>query len=373
MDPYPFLMESAPGPEVLLNGRKVLYFAGTSYFQLHAHPEIMAAASKATLEYGIGTATTRSMTGTTPLIRDLENRIARYFGAEEAAYLPSGYLSNLAGIHALTGMGLVDKIFLDKGSHYSNMDGARGSGLPVKPFASRNIEDLKRKLDRELGRTQRPLIVSDGLFPVQAKLAPVEAYLELAEKHDGLVWIDDAHGTGMLGKHGRGTCEYLGVSSSRLFMGSTLSKAFGAYGGMIPGSKMFISQIRNGSIMRGSSAPMNAAVAAAHKGLELVEKNPEMRERLHANARYLKEGLKSIKLSTENNDLPIAAFSAGDADAMKGLQKALMEDRIFIQYTTYHGSGAEGVLRIVVFSTHTREQIDLLIATLDKHLPRPTR
>lgn len=363
------MMESLPGPEVIMNGRRYLYFAGTGYFQLHSHPELLNAASRAIMKFGIGSATSRSLTGTTPQIRELESKIAGYFGTEDAAYLPSGYLVNLAGFKALDELGLYDKIFMDEGSHYSNIEGAMATGKPVVMFSCRSVEDLKRKLNRELDQHQKPLIASDGLFPVQAKLAPVASYLELAEKSDGLVWIDDAHGVGILGHHGRGTYEHLGLSSPRLHLGASLSKAFGAYGGMIPGKADFIGHIRSGSVMTGSNSPMNAAVAAGSKGLELVKENPGMREKLWENARTLKAGLESIHIPTDDSHLPIAAFSSGDSGSMNTIQKALMDDGIFIQFTKYQDSGAEGMLRIVVFSTHTRDQIDLLIAALDKHIP----
>ena len=359
-------MESAPGTDVVINGRKYLHFAGTGYFQLAAHPELLKAAANATLKYGIGSATSRAITGTTPLLVEIENKIADFFDTEDAAYLPSGYLSNIAGLKALNEMNTFDVIFIDEGSHYCLTEGTMTIGKPIINFRNRCVDDLKSKLADKLKPNELPLIASDGLFPIWAKPAPLAAYLKLAEKHNGLVWIDDAHGVGILGENGRGSYEQQGLKSDRLFMGATLSKAFGAYGGIIPGKADFIQQIKKGSVMTGSSSPMNAAVAAGLKGLELVKNNPQMHEKLWENARYLKAGMKSLGISTDANCLPVAAFKTEDVSEMTHIHHALMDDGIYIQHTKYKGSGDAGVLRIVVFSTHTKKQIDTLLLSLKK-------
>ncbi|MEN8226247.1 MAG: pyridoxal phosphate-dependent aminotransferase family protein [Bacteroidota bacterium] len=362
----PYIIESTTGTETTVNGKKYLYFAGTGYYQLNAHPELIQAASQATVNFGIGSATSRAITGTTPLLLEIEKKSAEFFGTEDAAYLPSGYLTNIAGLKALDAMDTCDVIFLDEGSHYCLAEGAMTTGKRIIRFQNRNIDDLRFKLKNNLQANERPLIASDGLFPVWAQQAPVVAYLEIAEKYNGVVWVDDAHGVGILGETGRGTYEHLHLSSDRLYMGATLSKAFGAYGGIIPGRSDFIEKIRTGSVMTGSSAPMHAAVAAGIKGLEIVKNSPEMREKLWENARYLKEGMKSLGIKADNNCLPVVAFAPGDAATMTNIHRALMDEGIYIQYSKYQGSGDAGVLRIVVFSTHTKEQIDFLINSLRK-------
>ncbi|MCK5066564.1 MAG: pyridoxal phosphate-dependent aminotransferase family protein [Bacteroidales bacterium] len=365
------IMEGRTGTEVILNGLKYLYFAGTSYFQLHTHPDVVNAAMDATHKYGVGSATTRVMTGTTPLLLKIEDKLAGYFNTEDAVYLPSGYLSSLAGLKALDEMGTYDVIFLDEGSHYSLVEGAIATGRPVIPFRNRDPKDLELKISEHLGSGQRPLVATDGLFPVIAKLAPVRDYLDLAVKHQGVIWIDDAHGVGILGAHGRGTCEALGARSDRIYLGATLSKAFGAYGGIIMGSGSFINKVRSGSVMTGSSSPMNAAVAAAIKGLELVQENPGLRKKLWKNARYLNESLGQLGITSESRfipemhgTIPVASFSYGDAANMKSIHNYLMEQGIYIQYTKYKGAGPGGVLRIVVSSSHKKVEIVRLTTAL---------
>lgn len=357
---YNYITESFTGTETWINGKKYLYFAGASYFQLNSHPEVIRAASDATIKFGIASATSRAISGTTPLLLEIEKKTAEFFDTEDAAYLPSGYLSNIAGLKALNDMDLFDVIFVDEESHYCLTEGAMTVGKPIVSFKHRNIDDLKIKLEETLKPDQRPLIASDGLFPVWAKPAPLDAYLNLAEQYDGVIWIDDAHAVGILGENGRGSYEQAGLKSHRLYLGATLSKAFGAYGGIIPGKADFISRIKSGSVMTGSSAPMYAAVAAGIKGLELVKRNPQMREKLWENARYLKESIKAIGIDTDDNSLPVVAFVPGDVTSMTSIHQALMDEGIYIQFVKYRGSGSDGVLRIVVFSTHTKDQVDYL-------------
>jgi len=363
-EPEKHILESRTGTKVILNGKSYLYFAGTSYFQLHAHPEVIRAANEATQKYGTGAATTRSMTGTTPLLEELEEKMATFFNTEDAVYLPSGYLSSLAGLKALDEMGLYQVIFLDEESHYSLAEGAASTGKKIVRFRSRDPDDLEIKLSSHLEPGQHPLVASDGLFPVTGTLAPIREYLRLASKYDGIVWVDDAHGVGILGVHGRGSCEALGIPSNSLYLGATLSKAFGAYGGLIAGPHEFIGKVRSGSVMTGSSSPMPAAVAAGIKGLELVQEKKDLRKKLWENARYLRESLLHMGVQSEevyipdiHGTVPIFSFEHRDASTMKMIHEMLLKEGIYTQYTTYQGAGMEGLLRIVVTSSHKKVEI----------------
>ena len=366
--PGKYEMNSMPGPVVTLDEKQYLYFAGTSYFQLHSHPELIEASKRAIELYGTGCATTRTLTGTTPLLKEIEKQLATYFNTEDAAYLPSGYLSSLAGLKALDAQYNYDVIFIDEGSHYSLQENALATGKKVIPFKHLDPDDLREKIKLNLKKFTKPLITSDGLFPICATIAPIDLYLEIAEEFDGLILIDDAHGVGILGQNGRGSCEALGIKSDRVFVGATLSKAFGSYGGILSGSRSFIEEVRKGSVMTGTSSPMGAAVAAGIKGLELVRSQPKLRKKLWENSRFLKEGLSSLGISVDQNDIPIVSFSQGKADKMQALQQNLMNKGIYIQHLHYQGSGPEGILRIVVSSEHSQEQITKLINTLRETL-----
>ena len=272
---------------------------------------------------------------------------------------------------ALKEMGLYQIIFLDESSHYSLAEGAAATGLPVISFRNRDPQDLEVLMKKHLGSGQRPLVASDGLFPVMGTLAPIRDYLDLAKKYDGVVWVDDAHGVGILGAHGRGTCEALGIPSSRIYLGATLSKAFGAYGGIIAGRGDFIQKIRSGSVLTGSSSPMNAAVAAGIKGLELVQENQNLRKKLWSIARYLRESLQHMGIPSEplfipemHGTIPIFSFAHRDAATMRAIHNYLLKQGIYTQYTSYKGAGTEGVIRVVVSSAHKKVEIVRLTHTL---------
>lgn len=359
-----YIMESAPDAVTRINGKDYLYFGGTSYYSLHKHPSILKAAGNALKDYGILSATTRLGYGTTALLETLEKKASDYFGTEDAAYLASGFLSSMTGVQALELHEGFDLVFLDELSHYSNRNAAFSVEKQVYTFDHRNIEDLKARLKKYVKPGERPLVISDGVFPVFGEIAPIKNYLELLEPYNGILWIDDAHGMGVLGEQGRGVSELSGVYSDRVFTGGTFSKAFGGFGGIIPGARQFISEIKKGPVMNGANMATSAALAASLEGINILQAEPERKERLWANARHLKRGLRELGIPTNNTEVPIAAWEMGNRKKMERIREKLMDCGIAIQFTTYVGAGAEGVLRIVVFERHTTGQIDILLSEL---------
>ena len=360
----PYLMESPPGPETVINGRSRLYFGGVSYYGLHGSPQLMKAGIDAWRRLGLGTATTRSGMGTAPIHLEVEDAAALFFGTEDAAYVASGYLSNTAGVQALHATGAFDAIFVDQHAHLCIDDAALSTGVPVHRFAHLDPSDLGAKLKQNLSPGQTPLVMSDGLFPTLGRIAPLPDYLEVLEPFGGLVWLDDAHPVGILGPNGRGTADHHGIDSDRVFSGGTLSKAFGGFGGIVPGPANHVGRVRSGPVMIGASAPPSPVAAATLEGLKLVAASPEWRQQLWDNARLLKDGLHRLGLDVDQTEVPIAAFTLESAERMRQVHSQLFERDIAIQYTHYPGAGAEGVLRAVVFSTHTTEQIQRLIDEL---------
>lgn len=365
-NPFQYIMDSKVKTVTTINGKDYLYFAGTGYYQLQSHPKMIQAVVDATKKFGIGSATSRTITGTTNLLLKLEEKIADFFGTEDAAYLPSGYLSDMAGFQALEKTGIYDVIFIDEMAHYSNADGALVTGKKVVKFKHLDAKSLSNKMEKHLKNGEKPLIATDGLFPIWAELAPVDKYLKIANKFNGAVWVDDSHAVGIVGETGRGVYEYFHLNSERLFMGATLSKAFGAYGGFVVGNSNFIDAVKSGNVMTGTSSPSNAMVSAALKGLELVKNSPELRRKLWDNAVYLKKGINNLGIHVEDNYLPIVTFVTENSGEMERIQQQLMDKGIYIQFVKYVGSGSDGVLRMVVTSSHTKEQIDFLISSLKK-------
>jgi len=358
------LMESAPGAETAFNGKRYLYFGGTGYFGLQGNPILLKAACDAVQKYGMHTSTSRSGLGNSPLYEAVETKVAEYFGADGSCYLASGYLGNTAGFQALASLGRYDAIFMDAGSHYSVTDYVSLPGKPVFTFAHRDAEDLVRKLRAGLKAGQKPLVVSDGVFPSFGIIAPVADYAKAVEPYEGSIWLDDNHGVGVLGPNGRGTFEHYGLKPGRFYFCGTMSKAFGSHGGFIPGDAELVDAVRRSHIMNGATQPTTAAAAASIAGLDILMKHPEMRTKLLENARRLKAGLRGLGLPVEDTSFPVAAWKLKSVAEMDRVHQGLIDRGIMIQRISYVGTGAEGVLRAVVFSTHTNEQIDRLIAEL---------
>jgi len=358
------IMEGPVGAETVIEGKRYLYFGGTSYYGFQGNPALAQAACQALQKYGMHPSTSRSGFGNSPLYEAVEKKAAEYFGSESACIVASGYLCNAAGFQALATRNAFDLVFLDEGSHYSVVDFIGLTGKPVVRFAHADPEDLRKKLKAELKPHQKPFVVSDGVFPTFGLIAPIDAYAKAIEPYDGCLWLDDNHGVGVLGPNGRGTYDHYGLKSDRLFFGGTMSKAFGSRGGIIPGPKGFIETILQGHIMNGATGPTSAETAAALTGFDLLMKNPEWRTRLRDNAKRLKDGLRGLGLKVADTPFPVAAWTLKTAADMDRVHKALMDRGICIQRTHYVGVEAEGVLRVVVFSTHTPQQIDRLLSEL---------
>jgi 8-amino-7-oxononanoate synthase len=255
-------------------------------------------------------------------------------------------------------------VFQDAMGHYSIVDFSKSFGLPVVTFAHRDPTDLETKLKTTLGAGLRPLVLSDGIFPVPGEIAPVPDYVKVLEPYNGLLWLDDCHALGVIGPNGRGTYDHFGVKGDRLFYGGTMSKAIGGYGGIVPTSAKVATGIRGGHIMSGATMPPSAAAGASVKGLQLLMAHPEWRTKLWENARRLKAGIRRMGFPVTDTEVPVVSFALKSAEDMERVHDELMNRGIIIQLSHYVGAGPAGVLRMVAFATHTNEQIDRLLQTL---------
>jgi 8-amino-7-oxononanoate synthase len=360
-------LESAPGAEVIIGGRRCLYFGGTSYFGLHSHPEVIAAGVSAFRRFGTHSATTRAGYGNNPVLLQVEERLKEYFHTPAAAYFGSGYLSSLVLTQALSSD--VDILFVDEAAHFCVNDAALTVQKPIFPFRHRDPDDLRKKLNKRLKPRQRPLLLSDGVFPTFGLIAPLPEYLKVLEPYGGLIVLDDAHGAGVLGRKGRGTYEHFGLTSRQGPVAGTLSKAFGGHGGFVTGPAELVSRIRSGIGAYIGSTPTPTPIAAASaKGIEILKTHPEMREKLRQNVRKLKEGLRKLGITTEETPVPIAAWSSGSETGMKRIQRELLRRNIAVAYLKYVGAPPAGVLRLTIFSTHTDAQIRRLLDELGRLL-----
>ncbi|OGD20003.1 MAG: hypothetical protein A2W03_16015 [Candidatus Aminicenantes bacterium RBG_16_63_16] len=360
------VMESPPGAVTVIDGKRCIYFGGTGYFGLQGHPGLIRAGIEAFRSFGTHSATSRAGFGNNPALAAVETRLREFFGTAEAAYFGSGYLSLLILAQALKAE--FDAVFIDEAAHVSVVDAAASVKKPVFPFRHRDPGDLEARLRKKLRPGWRPLVMTDGVFPVYGKIAPLPEYVRTLAPCRGLLAVDDAHGAGVLGPNGRGVREHFGLPPEAAHLAGTLSKAFGGHGGFIVGGRKLIASVRKQNAYLGSTPTPTPVAAAAAKGIEILGSHPEMRARLRRNAALAKAGLRKIGVEADDTPVPIAAWSLRTNAAMEKIQRALFDRGIAIALMKYPGTPPQGVLRITVFSTHTTAQIEQLIDGLRRTL-----
>lgn len=370
-DPVPpRLFDSPPGPEVRIEGRTYVHFGGTGYLGLQGRPELAEAADRAMRRYGLHPATSRLGFGETPPLREAEAEAARFFGTEAAWLLPSGWVG--AAVLLEPHLRPTDRFFLDADAHFALRDAARRGGRPPVVFAHRDPTDLRARLRAELRPGERPVVLTDGVFPISGRLAPLPAYTDvLREAGDGLLLVDDAHGFGVLGAHGRGSADHHGLAAGpALLVTGTASKALGGYGGLIPGTAADIARLRSASDWFAGSTPLPTPVAAATAAaIRIAREEPQLRARLAGNVRAVRTGLRGLGLPVEDLPTPIIPLALPDGAALARLHERLRADGVLVPYLPrYAGLGPHGALRIAVFATHEPSHLERLFAALRRHL-----
>jgi glycine C-acetyltransferase/8-amino-7-oxononanoate synthase len=372
-----YSMQSPVGSRTLINGRWRDYFAGCSYLGLQNHPGLLDAAAAALRQYGLGTATSRGGYGEHPLYREVEAAAAAYWGADAATYYVTAYLGNAVLAQGLAGD--YERIFVDDASHYSVWDGARTVGLPLHPFHHLDAGDLAVQLRDHLKPGERPLVFSDGVFPISGEIAPAPAYRAVLASYGGaILCLDDAHATGVLGAHGRGTLEHWAALNSQLpishsptlpvrqYAAHTLSKALGSHGGVIAGDAALIARLGRGAkaLVATSPSALPAAGAAAW-ALRFMAGDTELRARLRANVAAARAGLRGLGWELPDSPVPILCLASRPGVDLGRLRDALFARDICVAHvTSYSSVPPGGALRIAIFATHTGEQIERLVGEL---------
>ena len=360
-------MGSALGPRMVIDGREVDYFCGTSYYTLHGDPRVIGAACEATYQYGMGPGTTMA----SPPLLEVEARAAEFFETEDAQYIISGYLGDMLLVQSLSND--CDVVFVDVSSHYSVFDGIRSTGKRIIPFCHLDADNLARSLRDNLRPKQIPLVMSDGVFPVTGAIAPLREYVNVLAPYDGaLLCVDDSHAVGVIGEKGQGSLEYCGVQGKNRYLTGTLSKAFGGLGGIIPGSRDLMDKItRNVRIPVGASPPSTASAAASAMGLKILSEHPEMRMQLWSNVAYMRTGLRELGINLPDSPIPIVLVTALPGVDLKRVQQDLENEGVLVAHVPpcgYSDAPNKESLRIAVFSTHTQAQINRLLTLLRKLL-----
>jgi len=355
---YPYFRQisSAQEPVVVMDGREVIMLGSNNYLGLANHPEVKAAAAAALERYGTGTAGSRFLNGTMDLHVELEERLAAFLGREAAVTFSTGFQVNLGSIACLLGRG--DVAFLDNLDHACIIDGSRlGFGRTVK-YAHNDLEDLESRLKQFENKGK--LIVTDGVFSMEGDLAPLPGLVELKKRYGARLFVDDAHAIGVFGEHGRGTPEHFGVEEDVDLVMGTFSKSLAAVGGYIAGERKVIDWIKHTarSLIFSASQPP-ALAAAVIKALEIIEREPERRQRLWENTEYMKREFTSLGFDTGDSASPVVPLVVGEdmtafqATAM--LQQAGVFANPVISPAVPPG---RAMIRTSYMATHTREHLD---------------
>ena len=357
----PFHMESPAGARTIFNGREMDYFAGTGYLGLQNHPVVLQAAQEALQRYGFSTATSRGGYGEHLLYDQLEKEVCAYFDAEKALHFASGYL----GIPILTQAtgNRFDHIFIDSSAHFSLWDAAYATNLPITPYHHLRAHSLAEQLQNELRPQEHPLVLSDGVFPVSGEIAPLPEYLALVKPFQGLVYLDDAHAVGVLGKNGRGTPEYYDIQDECCSTSATLAKALGGYGGVIWGRAKWVESIDRASrISAGASPPPLVVAAASARALAVARTTPELRHCLWNNVARARNGLRTLGWELPDTPVPILCLEARQGISLEQIKKKLFDQAIAVEMVrSYTSAPAGGALRIAIFATHSHAQVDRLV------------
>jgi len=357
---YPYFkeLESEQAPEITIKGKKFIMFGSNNYLGLANDPRMKKAAIDAVNKFGTGVAGSRFLNGNTVLHTELETKLAKFKGREAALIYATGYQMNLGVVSSLVGKG--DFAIVDKLNHASILDGCRLSHGELRRFKHNNPEDLERVL-KEIGPNHGKLVIVDGVFSMEGDIAPIPEISKVCRKYGARLMVDDAHATGVLGKHGHGTMEHFGLTSKDVdLVVGTCSKSFASVGGFVVGDAdilHYIQHISRSMIFSASLPP--ASVAAISKALDIIEAEPQRLKKLWDNAAYLMKRFKAMGLNTGETQTPIIPVIIGDNEKTFMLWRMLYDRGLFTNPVVSPAVPPKrAMLRVVATATHTREQLD---------------
>ncbi|MDH4083137.1 MAG: 8-amino-7-oxononanoate synthase [Nitrospira sp.] len=350
-------LESATGASVHYGGRDVILLSSNDYLGLSNHPEVVRAAMMATERYGVGSGAARLVSGTLPPHTHLETTLARFKGTEAALLFGAGYVANLGIIPTLIGSG--GRILVDRLCHASVIDACRLSQADFRVFRHGDCNHVESLLRRRA--TDCPtLIITEGVFSMDGDLAPLPDLVSLAERYGAMMYVDDAHGTGIMGANGRGTVEHFGLERRIPFHMGTLSKAIGGHGAFLVGPNDLVQYMINVARPFIFATALPPAVAAASSAaLAVIDQEPERRARLWSNRQRFFDGLKNLGLCLTPTDSPILPVLIGDAAAASTFAERLLALGVYataIRPPTVPDGTSR--IRFTVTSEHTTDQID---------------
>lgn len=364
---YPYFREisSEQNTEVVMNGKKVLMFGSNSYMGLTNHPKVIEAAVEATRKYGTGMAGSPFLNGTIDLHKKLEARLAEYVGKEDAMLYSSGFEVNLGVVSTLTGR--EDYIILDEQDHASIIEGRRLSFSNYLKYKHNDMESLEAQLKKCAPESVK-LIVTDGVFSMEGDVANLPEIVRLAEKYNATVMVDEAHGIGVFGKGGRGTCDHFGVTDKVDLIMGTFSKSFASLGGFIATDKVITNFLRHHSrsyIFTASITP--ASTAAVNAALDIMISEPERQEHLWNITNYALENFRAMGCEIGNTSTPIIPLFIRDDYKTFHITRDLLDEGVFVNpVVTPAVAPHDTLIRYSLMATHTKEQVERSLEAIRK-------
>lgn len=365
------ILDDMQAPVCHYDGKQVINLASNNYLGLTAHPKLREAAIQATKDYGVGSGAVRTIAGTMKIHMELEEKIAAFKNVEACVVFQSGFTANAGTVSSI--LGKEDFILSDELNHASIIDGARLSRAKIKVFRHKDVahaEELLREVANEPGRK---LLITDGVFSMDGDIGPVDELCDLAEKYGAIMMVDDAHASGVLGRNGRGSIDHFHCHGRVDVQVGTLSKAIGALGGYVCGSRDLIDFLyhRARPFLFSTSHPPSVT-ATCIAAFDLLEQEPERIDRLWDNTRYFKAELGRLGfdiggITTPASETPITPIIVGDGRRTMDFSKALFDAGVMatgIAFPTVPEGKAR--IRTIMTSEHTRPQIDQALDILDK-------
>jgi glycine C-acetyltransferase len=351
---------------IILNGKEVVNLSSNNYLGLANHPRVKKASIEAIEKYGAGAGAVRTIVGNYDLIGKLEDLLAEFKREEAVTCFQSGLNCNIGTIQAIVDKG--DLIISDALNHASIIDGTRLSKADRAIYRHADTEHLEEILKERRNQYRNVLIITDGVFSMDGDLAPLPKIVELAEEYNAMTYVDDAHGSGVLGENGRGTVDHFGLHGRVDFIIGTLSKAIGVVGGYVASkkeTKIWLSHRARPLLF--STALPPAATGATIESITMLMESDEFTTRLWDNARYFKENLAKLGFDTGHSETPITPVMIGSEAKTMEFSKALLDSGVYVSGIVFPTVPlGKGRLRVMISASHTKEDLDFAINSFEK-------
>ncbi|MGP4067969.1 glycine C-acetyltransferase [Halobacillus sp. B29] len=349
-------LESAQGSRVTIKGKEVIQLSSNNYLGLTSHPKMKKAAEKANEEFGVGTGSVRTIAGTLQMHEDFEKKLAKFKHTEAALVFQSGFTTNQGVLSSI--LGKEDVVISDELNHASIIDGIRLTKADRKIYKHVDMKSLEKALQASSEYRTR-LVVTDGVFSMDGNIAPLPEIVELAEKHNALIMVDDAHASGVLGDNGRGTVNHFNLDGRVHIQVGTLSKAIGVLGGYVASTQTLREYlIHKGRPFLFSTSHPPAVTAANDAAIDVLLDEPELIEKLWDNTKYFKDGLSSLGFDTGISETPVTPVMIGDDALTHKFSDELFEHGVFAQGIVFPTvQRGKGRVRTIVTAEHSKEEL----------------